>query len=131
MAQSGDERSLGELFGDLARDTSALVRQELRQAGAEMTDRVRGVGKDAGALVAGAVLLHAALLTIIAAAILALGQLGVTWWLAALIVAVVLAAVGYAALARARSAIKRADLMPRHALKNLKEDQQWVKEQVG
>jgi hypothetical protein len=131
MAEGRDDRSLGELFGDLARETSTLVRQEIRQAGTEMGERVSGVGKDVGVLVVGAVVAHAGLLALVAAAILGLGDLGLSLWLAALIVGIVLAGLGYALVMRARTAIQQADVLPRRTMENLKEDQEWIKEQIG
>jgi hypothetical protein len=131
MAAGKDDRSLGELFADLARDTGTLVRQELRQAGTEIGQRATSVGKDVGQLVAGGVLAHAALLTLIMAIVAGLVDAGLDWWLAALIVAVVLAAIAYAVIERARRAIKQADLLPRHTMDNLKEDQEWAKEQIS
>lgn len=131
MAEGRDDRSLGELFADLARETSTLVRQELRQAGTEVGQRAAGIGKDIGVLVAGGVVLHAAFLTLVAAIIVGLADLGLDWWLAALIVALVLGALGYAVIARAQSAIKQADILPRHTIDNLKEDQEWAKEQIS
>ncbi len=131
MAEGRDERSLGELFAELARETSTLVRQELRQAGTEMSQRVTGVGKEVGLLAAGAVVVHAGILAIVAAIILGLGELGLPWWLAALIVGLVLAGVGYAVVARARSTIKQANILPRHTMNNLREDREWVKEQIS
>ena len=41
MQQRRDERSLGELFGDLARETSTLVRQEVQLAKTEMSKKRR------------------------------------------------------------------------------------------
>ncbi len=76
MAEGRDDRSLGELFADLASQTGTLVRQELRQAGTEISQRATGVGKDIGVLAAGAVVLHAAFLAIVAAIILGLADLG-------------------------------------------------------
>lgn len=131
MAEGRDDRSLGELFAELARETSTLVRQELRHAGTEMGDRLTGVGKEAGVLVAGAVVIHAGFLAIVAAIILGLIDLGLDWWLAALIVGLVLAGVGYALVNQARNAIKHADILPRHTMESVREDQEWVKEQIG
>ena len=42
--QSKDERSLGELFGDLARDTATLVSQEVTLAKTEMTAKAKTAG---------------------------------------------------------------------------------------
>ncbi|MDQ3542181.1 MAG: phage holin family protein [Chloroflexota bacterium] len=125
-----EERSLGDLFADLAQDTSSLVRQELHLAGSEIGERASRVGKDLGMLIAGGALLLAGLLAVIATLILALGALGLPTWLAALIVSVVFLGVGFALIARARSALKNADLIPRHTMETLKEDQEWIKEQA-
>lgn len=130
MAEGRDDRSLGDLFADLASQTGTLVRQELRQAGAEMSQRATGVGKDIGVLAAGAVVLHAAFLAIVAAIILGLADLGLSWWVAALLVGLVLAGVGYVLVGRARSAITRADVLPRHTMEQVREDQEWAKDQI-
>ena len=131
MAEGRDDRSLGELFAELASEIGVLVRQELRQAGTEVSQRASGVGKDVGVLAAGAVFMHAALLALVAAAIIGLADLGLSWWLAALIVGIALAGLGYALVQKARSAIQRADILPRRTIENLREDQDWVKEQIG
>lgn len=131
MAERREDRSLGELFADLASETSTLVRQELRLAATETSQRVTSAGKDVGVLVAGGVLIHVAFLALVAAIILALGELGLPWWLSALIVALVLAGVGAALVGRARTALKRADILPRHAINTMREDQEWAKEQVS
>lgn len=130
MAQGKDDRSLGELFSELANETSTLVRQEMRLAGEEVRQRVTDVGKDIGIAVAGGVLLHTSFLVIVAAIILGLGELGLPWWLSALIVAIVLGIVGFALVKRAMSAIKNADVIPQRTIQHLKEDQEWAKEQI-
>ncbi|MBA3275631.1 MAG: phage holin family protein [Chloroflexia bacterium] len=131
MTEGRDDRSLGDLFADLAHETSTLVRQELRQAGTEMGQRASGVGKDVALLAAGAVVVHAAFLALVAAIIIGLADLGLPWWLAALVVALLLGIAGYAVIGRARKAITQADILPRHTIDNLKEDQEWAKEQIG
>jgi predicted phage tail protein len=119
------------LFADLARETSTLVRQELRQAGTEIGQRASGVGKDVGLLAAGAAIGYAAFLALVAAIITGLADIGLDWWLAALLVSVVLGGLAYVAISRARAGIKQADLIPHHAMENLKEDQEWAKEQIS
>jgi VIT1/CCC1 family predicted Fe2+/Mn2+ transporter len=124
------ERSLGELFADLAQDTSTLVRQELQLAGSEIGERASRVGKDLGMIAAGGALLLAGLLAVIATLILALGALGLPTWLAALIVSAVFLGIGYALVARARVALRNADLMPKYTIETLKEDQEWIRDQA-
>ncbi len=131
MAAGNDDRSLGELFSELAQETSTLVRQEMRLAGEEVSLRTTQAGKDIGIGIAGALVLFVSFQVIVAAAIIGLIDAGLDWWLAALIVAAVLALVGFALLRRAVSAIKRRELLPRRTIQHLKEDQEWVKEQIG
>lgn len=130
MAEGRDDRSLGELFAELASEIGTLVRQELRLAGTEVSQRASSAGKDVGALVAGAVVIHTGLLALVAAAIVGLADLGLSWWIAALIVGFLLAAIGFAVVQRSISAIRRADIMPRHTIDNLKEDQEWARDQI-
>ncbi len=124
------ERSLADLFADLAQDTSTLVQQEIQLAKNELGQAVAKVAKNIGMLVVGGVLLLAASLALIATLILALGALGMPSWVAALIVTLVFAGVGLALVARGRTALKNADLLPRQTIETLKEDQEWIKEQA-
>lgn len=130
-AQERDERSLGDLFAELSRDTSTLVRQELELAGAEMGQRISHVGKDVATLVLGGMVAYAGFLALVAALILVLGELGLPWWLAALLVGVLVVGAGYALVRRARVALQRADLLPRQTIETLKEDREWIKEQTS
>ncbi|MBK9714191.1 MAG: phage holin family protein [Kouleothrix sp.] len=130
MQQQRDERSLGELFAELARETSTLVRQEVTLARTEMTQKVSQVGRDVGVIGVGGAVAYAGLLAVIAALILGLGQL-IPLWLSSLIVGFVVAAVGYILIQRGLSALKRADLTPRETVETLKEDQEWVKDQTS
>jgi hypothetical protein len=131
MADGKDDRSLGELFSELAQETSTLVRQEMHLAAREMSSRASKAGKDIGVAVAGGVILHTCFLVVVATIIIVLAEIGLDWWLAALIVAAVLGAVGYLLVRRAISSIKRAEILPHRTIEHLKENQEWVKEQVG
>ena len=126
----GDDRSLGELFSELTRETTTLVRQEVELAKAEMTQKASSVGKDIGYLVAGGAVAYAGFLALLAAVILGLGQLGVTWWLSALIVGAVVAAIGGFLVMSGMKNLKQEDMAPRATLDTLKEDAQWAKEQT-
>ncbi len=116
------ERSLGELFGDLSRETSTLVRQEVTLAKAELTQTATQVGKDVGFLAVGGAIAYAGLLALLAAVILGLVAFGLPAWLSALIVGVVVAGGGYALVRRGLSALKGVDMAPRQTMETLKED---------
>src|SRR4051812_46456911 len=96
MTQSPkNERSLGELFAELSRETSTLVRSEVALAKAELTEKAAQAGRSSAMVAVGGALAHAGLLVIIAAIVLLLVQAGLTSWLAAGIVGIVVAGVGY------------------------------------
>src|ERR687894_566887 len=102
MQQSKEDRSLGELFAELARETSTLVRQEVELAKTEMSQKASEVGKDAGLLGAGGAVAYAGFLAIMAALIIGLGQL-IPLWLSALVVGLVVGGIGYALMQKGLS----------------------------
>jgi hypothetical protein len=130
MQQSQSDRSLGELFGDLARDMGTLVSQEVALARTQMTEKASRVGKDIAFLAVGGLIVYTGLLAIIAAVIVLLAQNGVSWWLSALLVGVFVTVIGYVIVQKGIAALKREDLAPRQTIESLKEDTQWAKEQI-
>jgi hypothetical protein len=130
MREQQDDRSLGELFSDLARETGTLVRQEVELAKTEMTQKATRVGKDIGSLAAGGAVAYAGFLGILAAIAIGLGQLGVPWWLAALLVGVVVAAIGGILVQRGLSALRQEQVTPERTVATIKEDVEWVKAQA-
>jgi hypothetical protein len=130
MQETRDDRSLGELLGDLAQQTATLARQEVELAKTEMTQKASRVGRDLGFLAIGGAVAYAGFLAILAALIVALAANGVPWWLAALLVGVVVAGVGYVLVQKGLAALKREDLAPRQTIETLKEDKDWAKEQI-
>jgi hypothetical protein len=131
MQTRRDDRSLGELFGDLVRDMGILVRQEVNLATTELTYKASRVGRELALLAVGGLVAYAGLLAIIAAIIIVLAAAGMAWWLAALIVGMVVAGAGAVLVRRGLTALKRVDLAPRQTMQTLKEDTQWVKEQMS
>lgn len=130
MQQTNDERSLGELFGDLARDMGTLVSQELALARTELTEKAARVGKEIAMLAVGGLVAYAGLLAIIAAVIVLIADRGVPLWVSALAVGLVVAGIGYLLVQRGLSALKHEDLAPRQTIQSIKEDTQWAKEQI-
>ena len=129
MAETKD-KSLGELFGDLMRETSNLVRQEVQLAKTEMTQKAAIVGKSLGLAIAGALLGLGAFGAFVATMILLLVKFGLDAWLAALIVTAVLGGLAAMLALMGIGAIKKASLAPQQTIEALKEDVQWAKEQA-
>ena len=125
MARSQDERSLGELFAELSRETGVLVRKEVELATTEMTAKARTAAVHVGTIAAGGALAHAGLLVLLAAFVIGLAQLGVTPWLSALIVALATMGIGYALVSKGRASLSRANLAPTQTIETLKETATW------
>ncbi|MGG6381919.1 MULTISPECIES: phage holin family protein [Micrococcaceae] len=83
-----DNASLGELLGDVTRDLSTLMRQEVELAKAELKQSATKAGKGSGMLAGAGVAGHFVLVFLSLALMFALGALMPLGW-AALIVAVV------------------------------------------
>jgi hypothetical protein len=126
-----DDRSLGELFGDLTREMSTLVRQEAQLAKTEIGQKAARVGKDVGMLAAGGAVAYAGLLALVAAVIALLVQAGMTWWGSALLVGVIVAAIGGILVWKGLDALKHEDLAPRETVESIKEGAAWTRRQVG
>ena len=127
-----EDRSIGELLGELVKETATLVQQEVHLAKTEMSAKVTKVGADVGALAVGGAVLYAGMLTLIAAIVLLLTQLGIMpAWGAALLIGLIVTGVGAFMLKKGLDGIKATDPLPRQTIETLKEDQQWAKNQVG
>ncbi len=131
MQARKDERSLGELFGDLAHDMGALVRQEVQLATTEVTHNLSRAARDVALIAIGGIVAYAGLLAILAALIIGLTVAGLSRWQAALAVGVVVAAIGALVVQRGIAALKHADLAPRETMETIKEDTQWAKDQMS
>lgn len=68
------DHSIGELFAQLGRETSTLVRQEVALAKVELTEKASRAGKDVGRLAVGGAVGYAALLASLAALIILLAN---------------------------------------------------------
>jgi hypothetical protein len=125
-----NEQSLGDLFSDLANETSTLVRQEIRLAQAEMTHKAVKAGKDVGYVAAGGAVAYAALLAFMAGVIAILAYI-MPVWLAAFIVAAIAGGAAYFMAMPALTELRKIDPAPRETVATLKEDAQWLKKQVS
>ena len=86
--QKADNASLGELLGDVTRDLSTLMRQEVELAKAELKQSATKAGKGSGMLAGAGVAGHFVLVFLSLGLMFALGALMPLGW-AALIVAVI------------------------------------------
>jgi Putative Actinobacterial Holin-X, holin superfamily III len=124
------EQPMGELFKQLADDLSGLVRQELRLAQAEMTEKGKRAGIGAG-IFGGAGLIGVMAFGTLTACIVAALSKAMDVWLAALIVTVVYAAIAGLLALQGRERIQQATPpVPEQTVETVKEDVQWAKTQL-
>lgn len=125
-----EDRPLGELFSDLVTETTTLVRNEVALAKVEITQKATKVGRNIGSLVVGGAIAYAALLALGAATIMLL-SMAMPGWVAALIVGLIVAGVAWLLISKAVTELKRTELTPQETVESLKEDAQWIKDQIS
>lgn len=129
MADKLDNRSIGDLFAELSRETSQLVKKEVELATTEMTAKARKAGGHVGVAAAGGALAHAGLLVFLAALVLALSEMGVTPWLSALIISLLTLGIGYLLVNRGLAGLRTSSVAPTRTMESLKEDAKWTTRQ--
>lgn len=120
---------LADLVSRVSQDIGLLMKQELGLAKQEVANKVVRVKAEATGMALGGTLLHAGVLLLATAVVLGLSEL-LAPWLAALIVAIVLLAVGGGLLMRGRARLAALELAPKIALENVQRDVDAVQEAV-
>lgn len=123
-------RPLAALLSDLAGETSLLVRQEITLFKAELSEKLTRAGLGTGALAAGGLIAFSGWLALVAAAILGLSY-ALAPWLSALIVGVLVIALGGGLVLFGKSRLNADALVPRRTLNSLREDEAWIRDQVS
>ena len=121
------ERGFGELVKDLASQTSTLVRQEIKLAQAEVTEKGKVAGKGAGMLAGAAVAALLGLGALTTVLIVALDGALPLW----LIITVLWLAVAGVLASAGRKALKASTPPAPQTVETVKEDIQWAKTRTG
>jgi uncharacterized membrane protein YqjE len=130
MLDTGEDRSIAALIGELATETTILVRKELELARAELARNAAGIAGGAITLAIGIILTLLAAQVLIACAVLVLMR----WfepWLAALIVGGVVLVLGALLIAIGRRRFDLRRLTPHRTIATMKRDRDWAKEQLN
>lgn len=123
-----DDRSLGDLVGELTREFSQLVRQEVQLAKTELKEEAAKAGRAAGRLTGAAVTAHMCALLVALAVAWALGE-AIPVWAGLATVAAVLGVVAFVLYSQGRRDTQQIDPLPEETVETLKEDARWAKAQ--
>ena len=124
-AQQGDQRSLGEIVGDIATDLTTMVRSELELAKVEAKQEAVKAAKAGGAFGGAAVTGYFALLFLSLFAMFLLGKAMELQWAALIVFAVY--AIATAALGLVgRTKVQELSNPLEASQKNIKEDVTWA-----
>jgi len=121
------EEPLANLVSKLSSDVGLLAKQEIALAKQEAAEKLTLVKAEAVGLTVGVVLMHGAVLALLATLILALAQV-LPSWLAALVASIGLALAGGALLVRVKNRLAGIDFGPKVVLASVKRDVSAVKE---
>ncbi|MBF4766185.1 phage holin family protein [Nocardioides agariphilus] len=127
-APAREDRSLGQIVGDISSDLSALVRQEMDLAKTELRQEATTAGKGVGML-AGAAVAGLLMLTFLSWALVWLLDDVMPVELAALIVAVLWAVATGVLASMGRKKLQEASPQLPQTQQSLKEDAAWVRAQ--
>lgn len=123
---SFDNRTLPELVSQLTTDLATLVRKESELVRTELGEKLSTAGKAAGEIAAGGILLLAALGVLLAALVTALSEYMHPAF-AALLVGVVVAAVGALLVRTGLKMMKPENLTPDRSARQLRKDAELMK----
>jgi uncharacterized membrane protein YqjE len=124
------DRSLGELFSDLSQQTADLIRQEMRLAKAELSEKFSDAGRHALMIGAAVAFALTAVIAVAAATTLLMIDLGLEPWLSAAITAAVMAVIAFVLAQSGISALRKTTIAPVETMQSIKETTQWLKNET-
>lgn len=128
---ANQDKPLSSLIADLSRETSTLVRDEVQLAKAELNQKIDQVTNGAIAVITGAFVVLAGLLSLLYAAIVVLADLlsplTTEPWVSPLIIGVVLALVGFLILRSGRKRLSSEGLKPKRTLGSLRRNREILR----
>ncbi len=124
-SSSPDDRSIGQIIGDVTHDLTTLMRQELDLAKTEAKAEAVRAGKGAGMLAGAGVGAHLALIFVSLALVFVLDRI-MPLDLAALIVGLLWAIAAAVLASMGRKQLKMVEPLPA-TTETLKEDAEWLK----
>lgn len=131
--------NIGDLLRQLRDDTTSLVREEVRLAKTEVSEKLAYTGRNVGYLAVGALIGLSALLLLLMSLGFLLGNIfeergmepGMAAFLGFIIVAVVVAIISASLVMKAIKALKDEPVTPTKTVQSLQEDKQWAQRKIS
>ena len=126
-------RSFATLLHELVEESTGLVRDEFRLAKIEISEMARGIGKGTGFIATGAVLALLGTLALLTGIVLLVGDQWLPadlYWVAALLVLVITGGLAAWLAKRGMSLLSPSELAPDETVTTLREDKEWLKQQL-
>lgn len=130
VGQEPDGRSFGALLLELTKETTALVRGEVALARTEIEEKVAQAERGIISMASGGAVLFAGILTLIACAVLALS---LAWpaWVSALVVGLVVTAIGVVLVLTGRKKMSKERLSLHRTMSSLRDTKTFAQEQTS
>jgi uncharacterized membrane protein YqjE len=128
-AQVNDQRSVGEIIGDVVANAQEMIRTEIRLAKTELLNEAKDAARSTGMLAAGAVLALFAFGMLLFTAVWALDT-AMPQWAAGLIVTIAVAIPAAIMVMVGRSKLKQIEPRPEQTIESMKENVEWIRRQT-
>ncbi|MDW5375894.1 phage holin family protein [Halomonas sp. HP20-15] len=119
--------SFGSLISNVTQEITALIRNEVELAKAEMRQKASQLGMGVGSIAAGGGVLLCGFLVLLASAVFGLNIVVQAMWLSALIVGAIVVIVGFIMLQGGKKKLKATNLTPDRTMASLQKDQGMAK----
>src|ERR1051325_9045934 len=133
VSGSKSSRSIGTLVRDLASESATLVRREATLARTEIAAVGRGLATGTALVATGAVLALLGALSLLTGIVLLVGDQWLPadlYWVGALLVLLISAAIALIFLKRGLSLVSPSALAPHQTVETLREDKEWLKRRM-
>lgn len=123
------EKSVGDLFSDLASEASTLVRQEVGLAVVELKQKATYAGSQVGYVATGMILAAVSLLALSASLALGLARF-LPLWTSALLVGLAIGVAAYVTAQKGLSALKNMNPELQQTRASMEENKRWALKQI-
>jgi len=120
--------SFGSLVSNVTHEVTALIRNEIELAKAEMRQKTSQLGTGIGSVAAGGGVLMCGFLVLLASAVFGLNLVLEAMWLSTLIVGAIVVIIGFIMLQGGKKKLKATNLAPNRTMASLQNDQGMAKQ---